>query len=181
MGRLKILVDKVLKMSIFEKGASKIYIEKINFNKLIDEVLNSMKIQFEKENTLVNKEVKGEDFTIEADKIHLTNVIYNLLDNAIKYSETDPQIDIKLEESNGHVDLYLKDNGIGIPKADQSKVFQRFYRVPTGDTHNVKGHGLGLSYVSSIIEQHGGKINLESDLEKGSIFHIRLNKSHDKH
>ena len=174
--RLRILVDKVLKMSIFEKGASKFQLEKLDFNNLLDEVLSSMKIQFEKSNSVVNKELVGDDFSTKADKIHMTNVIYNLLDNAIKYSNGNPEINIRLEEENGTIDLYIQDNGIGIPMEEHSKIFQRFYRVPTGDLHNVKGHGLGLSYVASVIEEHNGTIHLESNLDRGSTFHIKLSK-----
>ena len=178
LSRLKILVDKVLKMSIFEKGASKLKIEALQFDELVEEVLNSMKIQFEKEKAAVKKEVQGSDFSVEVDKIHLTNVVYNLLDNAMKYCKQNPIITVRLEESNGAVDLYIKDNGIGISEADKSKIFNRFYRVPSGDTHDVKGHGLGLSYVASVIEQHRGQINLQSTPSEGSTFHIRLNKTY---
>jgi signal transduction histidine kinase len=176
LNRLRILVDKVLKMSIFEKGATQLSLEKFDLAVLLNEVLSSMKIQFEKVEAHVQSQLDGEDFTIEADKIHMTNVLYNLLDNAIKYSPQGPKIDILLKESNGFLDINIKDQGLGISKEDQSHIFDRFYRVPTGDTHNIKGHGLGLSYVATIINQHNGKINLESELNKGSKFSIRLNK-----
>ncbi len=178
LNRLKILVDKVLKMSIFEKGASKLIIEKLQIDDLVEEVLESMKIQFEKEKATVRKEVFGQDFSVEVDKVHLTNVIYNLLENAIKYCKKDPKIGIRLEASKDAIDIFIKDNGIGIGEENQRKVFNRFFRVPSGDTHNVKGHGLGLSYVASVINQHHGTIKLASSSEEGSTFHIRLNKSY---
>ncbi|MEL6864101.1 MAG: HAMP domain-containing sensor histidine kinase, partial [Bacteroidota bacterium] len=180
LNRLKILVDKVLKMSIFEKGASKLQIEKLRMDTLLEEVLASMKIQFEKEKAAVQKEIVGQDFSVQADKIHLTNVLYNLLDNAIKYCREHPIISIRLEEAEDAIHLYIKDNGIGIDKEDQGKVFKRFFRVPSGDTHDVKGHGLGLSYVASVIDKHKGNIHLTSRLNQGSTFHIRLNKSLDE-
>jgi signal transduction histidine kinase len=180
LNRLKILVDKVLKMSIFEKGEAKLQIEELRMDSLLDDVLTSMKIQFEKEKAEVKKEVLGRDFSVEVDKIHLTNVIYNLLDNAIKYCKKTPKINIRLEELKDSIDLYIQDNGIGIDEQDQRKVFNRFFRVPSGDTHNVKGHGLGLSYVASIINQHNGSIELKSIPTEGSTFHIRLKKSYGK-
>jgi signal transduction histidine kinase len=178
LDRLKILVDKVLKMSIFEKGVAKLKLEELPLNILLTDVLSTMKVQFENKKAVVTTEFKGSNFDVLIDKIHMTNVIYNLLDNAIKYCTAIPKIHITLEESNGVVDLHIIDNGVGISEEEQSKVFQRFYRVPTGDTHNIKGHGLGLSYVASVIKQHKGIIKLKSRQNAGSNFHIRLNKLH---
>ncbi len=178
LSRLGILVDKVLKMSIFEKGATKFHLEELNAKALIEDVLSSMKVQFEKERAEVDLVTSGNDFKVEADKIHLTNVIYNLLDNALKYNQSKPKISLVVTDLSDAVEIQIIDNGIGINKSDQGKIFDRFYRVPTGDRHDTKGHGLGLSYVASVIEQHGGKIDLESELGKGSRFTIRLNKHH---
>lgn len=180
LNRLRMLVDKVLKMSIFEKGASKLHIESLELDQLVEEVASNMKIQFEKENVHLNIEKHGEDFLIHADKVHFTNVIYNLLDNAVKYSRKDPVIDLSITSRNDTVILSVGDNGIGIPPGDRSKIFERFYRVPTGATHDVKGHGLGLTYVESVVSQHGGKIEVESEEGKGSTFTVILKRTNVK-
>ena len=112
--------------------------------------------------------------TFEADKLHLTNVLYNLIDNAIKYCKTTPNIIIRTTDSNKHLLLEVEDNGIGISPEHQKRVFQKFFRVPTGNVHDVKGFGIGLNYVKSIIEAHKGNIKLESDLGKGCIFKIAI-------
>ncbi len=122
----------------------------------------------------MNFTTEGQDFQIEADPIHLTNVVYNLLDNALKYSKDQPNIDINLSEHNGSLTLSVKDQGIGIPKEYQSKVFDQFFRVPNGDRHNVKGYGLGLSYVAGVIQQHGGQIILDSEVDNGTRFTVFL-------
>ena len=107
--------------------------------------------------------------------MHISSVIYNLLDNALKYSGSNAIIDIALSTPlNNIIELKIKDNGIGIENTFQKKIFEKFFRVPTGDTHNVKGYGLGLSYVSHIVKQHQGEIEVESVLGKGSTFTVRL-------
>lgn len=176
LSRLGILVDKVLKMSIFEKGAAKFYMEKLDAKALMEEVLNSLKVQFEKQNAEVDLKVTGTDFEIEADRIHLTNVIYNLLDNALKYHRSKPRIVIEMMDLDDQVKMEISDNGIGIATTDQERIFDRFYRVTTNNQHDTKGHGLGLSYVASVIKRHGGTIELESELGIGSKFTIGLNR-----
>lgn len=177
LSRLRILVDKVLKMSIFEKGASKLHLETVSMRTLVNDVLESMKIKFEKENAKVHCDFKGSEFQISLDKIHMTNVIYNLVDNAIKYCTQRPDIQICVEDMDTEIKITVEDNGIGIEEDDKAKIFNRFYRVPTGNLHRVKGHGLGLSYVASVIDKHGGQIQVESTPGKGSIFRIKLMKN----
>ena len=109
---------------------------------------------------------------ISADRIHLTNIIYNLVDNALKYSEEKPVIKISTANRDGGIQLSVSDNGIGISKENQKKIFDTFYRVPTGNIHNVKGFGLGLSYVKAATEKHGGRVSVESEAGKGSTFHV---------
>lgn len=173
LNRLSMLVDKVLKMSIFEQKELELKLESINFKILLEGVLSSMKIQFEKFGAAVNYDCHGDDFMLKGDSIHLTNVVYNLLDNALKYSP-EPQIEILLSSDKNEVKLSIKDNGVGIAEAYQQKVFEKFFRVPTGDVHNIKGYGLGLSYVAKVIEKHHGQIVLNSQSNKGSEFIIRL-------
>ena len=172
--RLSFLVDKVLKLSMFEKHQIELKEETVDLSQLVNEVVNSMKLQFEKYRAKVNVQVHGYQFTINADKLHITSVLFNLLDNALKYSKENPSIHIELKEDQQHVLLSVTDNGIGIPAEYRKKVFEKFFRVPSGDTHNVKGYGLGLSYVAYVIQRHYGSIEIESQPGIGSRFIIKL-------
>ena len=173
--RLSLLVDKVLKLSMFEKREIELNKEQFDLKELIEEVLDTMKLQFEKNNAVVNLKTAGEDFMINADKLHITSVVYNLLDNALKYSRENLIVNVELlQEQNNHQQniftLKVTDNGIGIAPEYRHKIFDKFFRVPTGNKHAVKGYGLGLSYVSEIIQRHMGYIYVESQLSKGSTF-----------
>lgn len=173
--RLSLLVDKVLKLSLFENSKVELRKEPIDLLELVNEVTNIMKLQFEKNNAVVTTKASGDNFIIEADRLHITSVIYNLLDNALKYSKENPVIEISLSAlPNDIVEMKITDNGIGIPKEYKWKVFDKFFRVPSGNTHNVKGYGLGLSYVSEIVKRHMGLIEVESELNKGAAFIIKL-------
>jgi signal transduction histidine kinase len=112
--------------------------------------------------------------TIKADRTHITNVIYNILDNANKYAPLNPIIKIKTVNDDKGIYIFVEDNGIGINKANQKKIFEKLYRVPTGNIHNVKGFGLGLHYVKTIISQHGGNVSVESEIKKGTKMKIYL-------
>jgi len=173
--RLSLLVDKVLKLSMFEKKEVELKKETFDMEELINEVLNIMKLQFEKHNAKVSVKTEGNNFMIEADRLHLTSVLYNLLDNALKYSNEVPVIEVKLSElPRDIIELKVADNGIGIPKEFQRKIFDKFFRVPMGDRHNIKGYGLGLSYVSEIVRRHMGYIEVESEPGKGTAFTVKL-------
>ena len=162
LSRLSILVDKVLKMSIFESREPLINPEPLNMKQLCMEIIQTMGLHLEKQHAHIETDFRGTDFSLEGDKIHLTNVIYNLLDNAIKYSNGAAKIKLSMQAEEQKVILAVSDKGIGIPSQFQSRVFDKFFRVPTGDQHDRKGHGLGLSYVHSVIEKHKGAIQLES-------------------
>ncbi len=168
--RLSILVDRVLKMSMFENDALQLKSEEFDLKPALQNILNSLSLQFEKQKAQVDFKVEGEDFRVQADPVHLTNVVYNLIDNALKYSPGKPKIDIELLSQNGHLSLSVQDQGIGIPSEYQHKIFEQFFRVPNDDRHNVKGYGLGLSYVSSVVEKHGGHILLDSKEGRGTRF-----------
>ena len=177
LSRLTLLVDKVLKMATFEQQGLQLNQEELDAAQLVEQVLQSMKIQFEKFRANVQFTTQGSDFLLTADRVHLTNVIYNLLDNALKYSESAPEIALQLSETPTQLTLIVSDQGIGIPAEYQTRVFDKFFRVPTGDTHNVKGYGLGLNYVASVVQQHHGTITVESEAGKGSTFTITLPKA----
>lgn len=175
MQRLSLLVDKVLKLSMFESDKIVLNKEWFNLKQLIDDILDSIKIQFDKKNTIIEFYSSLGELFIEADKLHISSVLYNLLDNALKYSGNNAVVQLDLSmPTNNLVELRITDNGIGIAKQFQHKIFDKFFRVPTGDVHNVKGYGLGLSYVNHIIRQHNGSIIVKSELGKGSEFTVLL-------
>lgn len=117
---------------------------------------------------------------MEGDRIHLTSVIYNLIDNALKYTQGKPEIKVEVYNKTESLRLVVVDNGIGIAAAHKEKIFEKFYRVPSGDEHETKGYGLGLSYVANVIEKHHGSIHVESKLGLGSRFSIRIPRKHGK-
>jgi two-component system phosphate regulon sensor histidine kinase PhoR len=176
--RLSLLVDKVLRLSMFEKKALELSTELVKLDEVVEEVMKSMRLQFEKQNAKVGFTKKGKDFSMMGDHLHMASVVYNLLDNALKYNGDNIEIQISLEDETRKLRLEFTDNCIGIPAAYRDKVFEKFFRVPAGDRHNVKGYGLGLSYVSHIVEKHGGKIGVESEPGKFTRFIIEIPKEH---
>ena len=178
LGRLSMLVDKVLRLSMFENKEVELSFERFDVSMLLQEVIRSMQIQFEKRGADVEVQYKGTDFFIDADRMHVASVIYNLLDNAIKYSKDIPKIRILAAVTGQDFILQISDNGIGIDPAYGQRVFEKFFRVPHGNLHNVKGYGLGLSYAAHIAEKHKGSIKVESDGENGATFIITLPRKH---
>jgi two-component system phosphate regulon sensor histidine kinase PhoR len=176
LNRLTLLTDKILKTAIFENKGIGFEPEPVDLLKTVDQILHSMKLIFEKQKAKVSFQRKGNSFTIVGGSVHLTNVIYNLLDNALKYSSAEPHIDITLQEDDRQVILKVADKGIGIPGEYTKKIFEKFFRVPTGDVHNVKGYGLGLSYVQAVVRSHQGWIDVISQPGEGSVFTISLPK-----
>lgn len=172
--RLSLLVDNVLSLSKFEKNEIEFKKESFDFIQLTREVMESMKLQMEKRHASISLQLTGSNFIIEADRRHTSSVIYNLLDNALKYSNTDPAIAIYIMDHSSYIELRVTDNGIGIPATYHHKIFEQFFRVPEGDRHNIKGYGLGLSYVNYIVKSHHGFIEIESEEGKGSTFIVKL-------
>lgn len=173
--RLSLLVDKVLKLSMFEKKEIELKYEPLNMKDLVDEVMASLRLQFEKHKADVVINSEG-DTTLQGDRLHLVSVVFNLLDNALKYSNGEPKITIDVTGNGDKVQLIVTDTGIGIPAEYHDKVFEKFFRVPTGNLHNAKGYGLGLSYVSHVIKKHNGTIKVGSVEGEGSKFIITLPK-----
>lgn len=175
LNRLSLLVDKVLRMSHFEENELVLHLEQVDFQAIVSEVLASMKLQFENQNALMTFEASGESFMLKGDRLHLTSVVYNLLDNALKYSPGQPEIGVRLFCKANEIKLEVADKGIGIAPEHRERIFEKFYRVPTGNVHNAKGHGLGLSYVASVVRQHGGRVSVEEREGDGAVFIIALN------
>ena len=149
-------------------------IKNININQLIEDLLPKFSLRVEDKGGKFSAYLEADQDEVLADEVHVTNVISNLVDNAIKYCVKPPEITIYTRNKDKEIIISVIDNGIGIAKKDQKLIFERFYRVSTGNLHDVKGFGLGLSYVKKIVEAHGGRIDVESSLEKGSCFDIIL-------
>lgn len=170
--RLGQQVEKVLQMAIFEKTKLKLKLKETNFNELLEQVLQSFDLRVQSINGRIEKSLQATNPIIIADEVHITNVMNNLLDNALKYRKNSEPLQIKVSTINKRdgVLFQVSDNGIGISKENQRRIFDQFYRVPTGNLHNVKGFGLGLCYVKKIVEEHEGGIWIDSKLEQGSTF-----------
>ncbi len=178
--RLGVLVENVLRSAVLDKGEMILRTEQVNLHEVVKGVVRNIAIQVKKHGGRVRTEFEAENPMIKGDPVHLTNVVYNLIDNALKYSPEAPEITIRSHNVKGGVELEFQDNGIGISKENQRKIFDKLYRVPTGNVHNVKGFGLGLSYVKAVTEKHGGTIRVESELKKGSTFYIYLPSRYEK-
>ena len=175
--RLGKLVETVLQNTISDKGTPELKLEIFNIEEIIEKAMKSIQLSFDKKEGSIETDFMALNKIVEADKLHITNVIYNLLDNSLKYSENKPHVKISTRDVIGGLVIRIKDNGIGIAKDNQEKIFEKLFRVPTGNIHNVKGFGLGLSYVKSIMELHQGSIKVESKLGYGSTFLISLKAS----
>ncbi len=177
MNRLDMLVQNVLTSSIYD-GASNGFMqpERVSLKSIINEVTQSMQIRFQQMNAQLTVDAEGFDFNINADRLHVHGVLINLIDNSLKYVESSPKIAVKLWEENSRVILTVSDNGIGIPDEYISKVFDKFFRVPTQNRHNVKGYGLGLSYAAMVMKQHKGTIGVENLKEGGCRFTLSFPK-----
>lgn len=172
--RLSAMSEKILQSARFQKGDIILKIESINIHEALNDAISKVNLQIEKKGGIIHTDLNASQAIIQADPLHITNIVFNLLDNANKYTPWAPVIHISTKTMGQGILISIKDNGIGISKSNQKKVFDKLYRVPTGNVHNVKGFGLGLSYVKNIVEKHQGKITLESELKKGSRFSIYL-------
>jgi len=173
-GRLGLMSEQILQTAIIDKGQLKIKKSVNNMHEIIVSAVGSKNMAAESKGGTIETELKATRFEVLGDNVHLTNVIINLLDNAIKYCIQSPEIVINTVNSGNYLLIRVKDNGIGISKANRNKIFEKLYRVPTGNIHNFKGFGLGLSYVKAIVDEHNGEVSVDSELEKGSTFTIQL-------
>ncbi len=169
--RLRQQVERVLQMARYDQEEAGLKLEKLSVHDLIEAAVQTRRVGLEGE---IHTEFGATKDKIEGDRLHLSNVLYNLLDNAVKYCATRPVVTIRTFNDGNQLGIVARDNGIGIPAAERSRIFEKFYRVSTGNVHNVKGFGLGLSYVKEIVTKHKGRIWVESELGRGSAFHIIL-------
>ncbi|MES2689439.1 MAG: HAMP domain-containing sensor histidine kinase, partial [Bacteroidota bacterium] len=172
--KLRLQVEQVLSMTALERGEIPLQKTELNVHELINEAVKCISIQIENSQGNLTLNPDASRFLVMGDKTHLTSALCNLVDNAIKYSKERPELLIQTASTGERLMIIFSDKGIGIEKEYQKKVFDKFFRVPTGDIHNVKGFGLGLAYVKKIIELHGGTIELESEKGKGTTFTITI-------
>ena len=175
--KLKDLVERVLHIAIFEKANMNLSMADFNIHELLDKTIANYGLQIQNRQGKITKNFNAVNAIIHADETHVGNAISNLLDNAIKYSKNSPNITISTFTLKDGIGIIVADKGIGINKEDVSRIFEKFYRVPSGNLHNVKGFGLGLSYVHKVIEEHHGKIKVESVPNKGTKFKIIIPQS----
>ncbi len=172
--RLNTQVEKVLQLAKIERDNMELNVEEIDLATLIQDISPSIELKVNDKQGSLQLHLDAPNALVRADKLHLTNILHNLVDNGVKYSKEKPKINIGLRNEDSSLVLSVKDNGIGIPKEDFKRVFDKFYRVPTGNVHNVKGFGLGLFYVKTMCKEHKWKLSLTSELGKGTTIEIRM-------
>lgn len=179
--RLNNQVEKVLQLARIEKDNFKLNTEEIDLHSILGSAINSTRLQVEKLGGTIESSLLSKQAFLTADKLHLTNIVHNLLDNAVKYCKEVPSIQVETQdEPNNRICLKIKDQGIGIEKENIAKLFDKFYRVPTGNVHNVKGFGLGLFYTKNICDAHGWKISINSEPGAGTTVSITMLRSSGK-
>lgn len=172
--RLKSQVERVLEVAKLSPDKLKIDLEPLDLHQLIASAKESLTVLLEECQGTITTKFEATDSVVNGDVVHLTNLIHNLLDNALKYSPEAPQVEVATRNDGKWVVFSVSDNGIGIDSRHHKMIFDKFYRVPTGDVHDVKGFGLGLFYVKTVVDAHGGKVNVQSEHGRGSTFTIRL-------
>ncbi len=170
--RMHSQVEKILQMAVLEQGDYELNPGTIDVHQVLSGVMHNFAVQVEKRKGEIVRQFQATQTRIEADAVHFANIIHNLLDNANKYTPGAPRIVVSTENDDRGVHLKIADNGVGLRPEEKKLVFDKYYRVPTGNVHNVKGFGLGLSYVKLMVEAHGGKVEVESEYQKGSVFHL---------
>ncbi|MDR0961000.1 MAG: HAMP domain-containing histidine kinase [Mediterranea sp.] len=174
--RLRFQVEKVLQMSMFDRQRATLKMKELDVNELIAGVVNTFALKVETNNGHITSKLDAKKSVVLADEMHFTNVIFNLMDNAVKYKKPDGELllIVKTWNDSGKLNISIQDNGIGIKRENLKRIFDKFYRVHTGNVHDVKGFGLGLSYVKKIVNEHKGSIRAESELNVGTKFIITL-------
>tara|TARA_B110000914_G_C15188748_1_gene320772 strand:- start:49 stop:600 length:552 start_codon:yes stop_codon:yes gene_type:complete len=173
--RMHTQVENVLRISKLENDELDLEKGEVNLHDIIENAITHVSLIVEHKGGYIKTHLNALNSSVYGSNIHLTNIIVNIIDNAIKYTEAAPEIDIYTENEGKHIILKIVDKGIGMNKLVQKKIFEKFYREQMGNIHNVKGHGLGLSYVKRILDDHNAEINVESEKGKGSTFSIKIN------
>ena len=174
--RMNRQVETILKAALMEKQEVQLMLRPLHIHEVIKDVVSNFTLQLEDKKGKAELGLNAKNDLIDADEVHFSNLINNLVDNSIKYAKDNvpPEIRITTSSDDKHITIRLEDNGIGMSRETVKRIFEKFYRAHTGNIHNVKGFGLGLSYVKTMVEAHGGTIKAESLLGKGSIFSIEL-------
>ncbi len=172
--RLQNQVEKVLNIAKLDKNEISLSREEFNMHDLLEEVKDNFEFNHTDKEGVIELILQASEYIIQADPVHISNVVFNLMDNAIKYCERDPDIKVRTYNEKRYFVFEIEDNGIGIKRDDQKMIFDKFYRVPTGNIHNVKGFGLGLYYVKLILDAHHGQIHIKSTVGKGTTFIVKL-------
>ncbi len=173
--RMNNQVERVLQMALIEQGRLQLNLQKTDVHEIIQNSIAVVELLTQKSNGKISTSLRANCHILKIDEIHMASVMNNLLDNALKYSDRPPKIMIETYQEHNNICIRVSDNGLGMTKEVQSHVFDKFYRKPTGNVHNIKGFGLGLSYVKAVIEAHNGSISVSSELSNGSTFTIKIN------
>lgn len=174
--RLRYQVEKVLQASVFEKGSMNLKFNGADIHNIIRSITDNFSLQISEKQGVIHLNLDAKDSMAVVDEVHFSNMLSNLIDNAIKYSPDKPEIDIRTTDNGSVINIIVRDRGIGMKRENLKRIFERFYRVPTGNVHNVKGFGLGLSYVKKVIDEHNGDIDVKSQVGEGTAFHIKIPK-----
>jgi two-component system phosphate regulon sensor histidine kinase PhoR len=163
-------VEKVLQIARLDKKTLELKKNRLNIHELIEKAVGHSRLNVEQKSGSIEMDLQASDPFLQADQTHFSNIIHNVLDNAIKYTPENPRIQVTTRNLLKGFEMSIKDNGVGMTKEARKHIFDKFYRIPTGNVHNIKGFGLGLSYVKAIVEAHEGKVNVKSEPGKGSEF-----------
>jgi two-component system phosphate regulon sensor histidine kinase PhoR len=170
--RMQTQVEKILQMAALEDREFDLTLTDVDAHEIIQRAVSSMTVRAEERGGHITCELNASRHVFIADAVHLANIIHNLLENACKYSPDKPLVTVSTEDCSGGITIAVRDQGIGIPERDRKLVFEKYYRVPSGDVQNVRGFGIGLSYVKLMTEAMGGKVDLESEEGKGTVVHL---------
>jgi signal transduction histidine kinase len=172
--RMNTQVEQVLQTAQLDRKEVQLQKSRVELTPIIEHAVELMQIQFDNRGSRVQMDLDSIHMTLEGDEMHLANVFTNLLDNALKYSKETPEVLISSKKIGNYALISVQDKGIGMNRETKQRIFEKFYRVPTGNVHNIKGFGLGLSYVKAIVEAHNGEVSVETESGVGSTFHIKL-------
>ncbi|MDB9726021.1 HAMP domain-containing histidine kinase, partial [Salibacteraceae bacterium] len=175
--RLQLQVEKVLQIASLDKDKVEMQFETCNLFELVSDSVSTFKTIIEENSGTITSNIANKNIEVKLDKIHIYNVLSNLIDNAIKYCDTNPEIEIAVYEKGNNIEIHVQDNGTGMKPSEVKYIFDKFYRVPTGNLHNVKGFGLGLYYAKVIMQAHNGSISVEKNEPIGSAFILKIPRS----